>query len=234
MSDFYSYLTEDKPVKVFISWSGEKSKAVAKLLKTWISDMIQAIDPWVSDDNLERGVIWFSEISKALREVDVGIICLTEENKNAPWILFETGALSGGADDPRICTFLVDLDPADVQQPLSQYNHTFPTKESLYSLIKTLNSKLDKDQLDTAKLNRIFEHSWTEFETKFNEILKQYGDNKPPKPKTREELLLEEVLYSVRTIEKKLASTPVMPSSSDVADETINKIASYWGQWQKY
>lgn len=203
MKNLYSYLIGDREVKVFISWSGEKSKAVAKLLKTWISDTIQAIEPWFSEEDIERGAIWFTEISKSLHEVSASIICLTNENKNKSWILFEAGALSGGKDDNRVCTFLIDLDSSNVQQPLAQFNHTFPTKESVLSLLKTLNSKLETGRLEPEQLNRIFKKNWPDFESEFNKILAQYNDEKTPIEKTHQDIMLDEILNAVHNIENK-------------------------------
>lgn len=204
MTNLYSYLTRDREMKLFISWSGEKSKAVAILIRNWISDIIQAIDPWMSEKDIDRGAIWFSEISKVIENVTVSIICVTKENKNKPWVLFEAGALSGGESENRVCTFLVDLEPSEIQQPLAQFNHTVPTKESLYELLKTLNSKITVGKLNEQQLNRIFEKNWLDFEKQFNEILDKYPTNEVIKEKTPQEEMLEEILYTVRSIERKV------------------------------
>lgn len=42
-------------MKVFISWSGETSKKVALALKAWLPNVIQALDPWMSDKDIEKG-----------------------------------------------------------------------------------------------------------------------------------------------------------------------------------
>ena len=83
-------------MKVFLSWSGERSKAVAELLNNWLCCVIQAARPWISTRDIDRGALWFSEINEQLQDTSVGIICLTQENKNKPWILFEAGALTKG------------------------------------------------------------------------------------------------------------------------------------------
>lgn len=80
-------------MKVFLSWSGSKSKRLAEILHTWIPSVIQAAKPYFSPDDIEKGTRWYPEVSKELKKSNVGIICLTRENLEAPWILFETGAL---------------------------------------------------------------------------------------------------------------------------------------------
>ncbi|HHQ6082069.1 TPA: TIR domain-containing protein, partial [Enterobacter hormaechei subsp. steigerwaltii] len=111
-------------MKVFISWSGQRSKVVAEIFSDWLKCVIQASQPWISTRDIDRGAIWFSEINDKLKDVSVGVVCLTQENKNKPWILFETGALAKGLTTNRVCTFLIDLNPEDLQDPLAQFNHT--------------------------------------------------------------------------------------------------------------
>ena len=127
-------------MRVFISWSGDRSRAVAELLDEWLQCVIQALDPWMSSKDIDRGSIWFSEISDSLRDTKVGIVCLSQDNKNKPWILFESGALAKGLYSARVCTFLIDLESTDVSNPLAQFNHTFPTKESVWGLVALLHN----------------------------------------------------------------------------------------------
>lgn len=119
-------LREYLVMKIFISWSGRRSQAVAEMLNDWIKCVLQASRPWLSTRDIDRGALWFSEIHDQLRDTSVGIICLTQENKERPWILFESGALAKGLSSNRVCTFLIDLKPSDLQDPLAQFNHTSP------------------------------------------------------------------------------------------------------------
>jgi hypothetical protein len=116
-------------MKVFISWSGELSKAVAQLLETWLTSVLHATRPWVSTHGIESGSVWFTEVRNQLNETPDGIICMTHENRSAPWIHFEAGALANGLAKNRVCTLLINLKPADVENPMAQYNHTLPTKD---------------------------------------------------------------------------------------------------------
>jgi hypothetical protein len=138
----------EKKMKVFISWSGDRSRAVAEVLSDWIKCVLQASEPWISTRHIDRGSLWFSEINEKLRDISVGIVCLTQENKDKPWILFESGALAKGLSGNRVCTFLVDLQPHDLTDPLAQFNHTKPNKESVWELVRTLNSCLIERALD--------------------------------------------------------------------------------------
>ena len=81
-------------MKVFISWSGEFSRKAAESLSKWIQIIIQTVDVFYSPDDIEKGENWNNRLSEELEQSNFGIICLTPENIKAPWILFETGALS--------------------------------------------------------------------------------------------------------------------------------------------
>lgn len=51
-------------MKIFISWSGERSQKIAELFKDWIQCVIQAAKPWISSHDVDRGALWYTEISK--------------------------------------------------------------------------------------------------------------------------------------------------------------------------
>ena len=48
----------------------------------------------MSDEDIDKGAVWFGEIYKALDASKFGVIALTAEKQDAPWVLFEAGALT--------------------------------------------------------------------------------------------------------------------------------------------
>ena len=60
-------------MRVFISWSGVRSTAVAELLKHWIRCVLQASRPWISTRDIDRGALWFSVVSDILKDTSVGV-----------------------------------------------------------------------------------------------------------------------------------------------------------------
>src|ERR1044072_5215754 len=128
-------------MKVFISWSGELSRDVASLLRSWIQDVLQETETWISTDDIDKGSMWFSDISEELADTSVGILCLTQDNKDSNWVLFEAGALSKGLFKNRVCPFLINLRNTDLKPPLLLFNATLPTKTDLLNLIKTINAE---------------------------------------------------------------------------------------------
>jgi len=190
-------------MKVFLSWSGQRSKEVANLLSDWLCCVIQASRPWISTRDLDRGSLWFGEINDQLKDTTVGIICLTQENKTRPWILFEAGALAKGLSTSRVCTLLVDLEPKDIEDPLAQFNHTFPTSESVLGLVKTLNSTLASNGLDNRILEQVFNTYWPQFEQRFAKILSNTESQPPSKPRPKEDVL-GEILENTRMLNSKI------------------------------
>lgn len=101
-------------MKVFLSWSGERSRLVAEFLSDWIKYVLHSTDPWLSTRDIDRGSIWFEELTKHLSKTNFGIILLTKSNFDKPWILFESGALSKGLSFNKICVFLIDLNSSEI------------------------------------------------------------------------------------------------------------------------
>ena len=89
-------------MKVFISWSGERSKIVAEALRDWLPAVIQSVKPWVSSKDIDKGSRSFAEIQAQLKDAQFGIACLTPENLTEMWIHFESGAVAKavGNDHP--------------------------------------------------------------------------------------------------------------------------------------
>lgn len=213
-------------MKVFVSWSGQRSKAVAELISDWIKCVLQASHPWISTRDIDKGAIWFSEISDQLKDTAAGIVCLTQENKNKPWILFETGALAKGLSTNRVCTFLIDLQPSDIEDPLAQFNHTMPERTSMWGLTCSLNNCLDSQRLDERILKQVFETYWPQFEAGFKKAL---ADNKPTEvvePRS-EESILSEILRNTRSLTTRIREIEMKVEDGRIfgASNTASSIA---------
>src|ERR1700687_1036205 len=124
---------------VFISWSGPLAEAVAQHLDSWLPSVIQSVKTWISSNDIEKGSIWSAELNDAL-STSVGIICVTRENKEAPWLLFEAGALSKGQTKARVCPLLIDIQKRDLEPPLSHFNLTIPEHDDMLKLVKAINA----------------------------------------------------------------------------------------------
>src|SRR4051812_44421684 len=108
-------------MKVFISWSGQKSRDVAIVLRDWLPLVINSIDPFVSSEDISAGARWQGEIAGALEATNFGLVCVTKENQGSPWLNFEAGALAKAVDSSRVVPLAIDLKPSDIENPLGQF-----------------------------------------------------------------------------------------------------------------
>lgn len=210
-------------MKIFISWSGERSKQVAELLNQWIQCVLQAVDPWLSSKDIDRGSLWFAEITNELSNTQNGIVCLTKSNINNPWILFEAGAIAKGLASSRVYTFLIDLVSTEVKDPLAQFNHTGPTRKDLYKLIRTINSGLESQALKEPILSNVFDTYWPQFEESFKRIIENTKNEDVIIERPKEEIL-NEILNSVRGIDRRLTKV----------EEIDNNVSPNYRIYKKY
>ena len=82
---------------VFIGWSGDRSKKLAVALRESLKNVFEDLDVWMSESEIEVGSLWIEKLNRALNSSSFGVLCLTPENLNAPWLLFEAGSLAKGA-----------------------------------------------------------------------------------------------------------------------------------------
>lgn len=75
-------------MKIFISWSGERSKYIAVALKEWLPLVLHDLKPWVSDKDITAGERWAQAVAGELDTSNFGILCVTPENVKNEWILF--------------------------------------------------------------------------------------------------------------------------------------------------
>jgi hypothetical protein len=142
-------------MKIFLSWSGPRSGAVAVALKKLLREVFgNKVKPFYSPEEIERGVKWSQAIDDALRDTDFGIICLTHDNLDSHWIYYEAGALYK-SQDSRIWTFLHGLEHRDVPYPLKDFQHTVAQRDDIRQLLKEINKQLGAAGSEPLKLSSL-------------------------------------------------------------------------------
>ena len=126
-------------MKVFLSWSGERSKAVATALSTWLADVIQSVVRWMSDHDIQAGSRWGANLDSELEQTNFGVLCLESDNLEKPWLLFEAGSLAKSISIARVVPYRLDVSATDVKPPLSQFQGVDATKEGTLKLIQSIN-----------------------------------------------------------------------------------------------
>ncbi len=161
-------------MKIFISWSGDLSNKVAIHLRDFLKHVIQATHPYMTAMDAPKGAIWLNEIIDNLNESKFGIVCLTKESLNSPWLLFETGALSKqfGKNKARVWTIIIDgLSDEEIPEPLSIFQHTRVNEDDMLQLFTNVNNELAEHKLDKAFLAETFKTWWPKFLNEYETAL---------------------------------------------------------------
>lgn len=156
-------------MKIFVSWSGDFSHAVAKALKDWLPNVIQAVEVFLSSEDIAKGSQWFHELGKVLDESSFGILCLTRQNLGAPWVLYEAGALGKHFGQARVVPLLIDLKMPDLEGPLAQFNAAELEKDEIAKLVSAINAHLQPAPLSAEKLKKAFKTWWPTLEKSLNQ-----------------------------------------------------------------
>lgn len=195
-------------MKIFISWSGKHSHQVATTLKEWLPYIFNGIQLFVSSEDIRKGKRWPLEVSKELDVSNFGIVCLTPDNLDAPWLLFEAGALSKSVKEASVFTLLVGgLKNSDIDGPLSHFQHTLFEKEDFFKLVSAINEGHEQAKQEAARLRKIFDKFWDELEASISKTVK--SEAKPEKRQRSSEEILDKLLELTSYIARK------MPDSSE-------------------
>jgi MoaA/NifB/PqqE/SkfB family radical SAM enzyme len=159
-------------MQVFISWSGIRSKQLARAVSTWVSSAVQTSKPWLSEIDIEKGERWNKAVSDRLEDSHIGIVCLTPENLTAPWIHFEAGALAKTGNS-RVCVILFEVDPNDVPATLAQFQCTTISEEDFAQLAVTINKAAERAGETAAPdvvIRRASAAAWSEFQAQAKQV----------------------------------------------------------------
>jgi hypothetical protein len=170
-------------MKIFISWSGEKSRIFAEAFKPWLEQVLPGTDVWLSSEDIDKGTIWFTEIINELEKCHCGVLCITKGNYLAPWIHFEAGAMIKGLGKSRIATILLDLDYGELKQPLNQFNGLRLDRVGARHLVKSFN-KVSERPIREAIVERSFEAFWPELKEAYTRLFPETVDLKGDEKKS--------------------------------------------------
>jgi len=193
-------------MRVFISWSGVRSKVMATALKTWLSDVFQDVHTWMSEHDLDAGMQWSSHLSEQLEAASFGILCLTPDNLTSPWLLFEAGALSKIVKSARVVPYRLALKATDVGYPLAQFQGVDADEDGTFKLLQSLNSSREVP-LPDERLKRLFNKWWPDLQKQLQGVPSHQSETTQ---KRTERSLLEEILQLVR--QQSQVAQPPAPS----------------------
>jgi hypothetical protein len=152
-----------KIMKVFLSWSGERSHKLAIALSDWLPMIINSIEPYISS-KIKIGSRWIAELETNLNESEVGIICLTKDSLQSQWLFFEAGAISKSVENNLVCPYLLDIEPDEIPSPLTQFQYAKANKDDTWKLVCSINEALREKSISEEVLKRSFKNSWNYLE----------------------------------------------------------------------
>lgn len=194
-------------MKVFISWSGNKSHKVGLVFREWLPSVIQSLEPYVSSEDIDKGARWSTDIAKELEDSTFGILCVTKDNLHAPWLSFEAGALSKTMDKAFVTPFLFDIKRSEVNGPILQFQSTIFEKEDIKKLIHTLNKACGEFGISETMLDKAFEVWYPTLENELNALREsdeKIDSDRKTQTDTHSSEIIEEILELSRDNQKLL------------------------------
>jgi hypothetical protein len=152
---------------VFISWSKERSHALALAVAKFLPLALPQTEVFISDA-IPKGERWDEEIHRHLKSARVGIACVTGENVKEAWLMYEAGAIAG-ALDRRLIPLLLDVAKGDLGQPLGGFQACEISRDEMRKLCSSVNDYLEK-KLPAATREEFFDAFWPRFEASVNAI----------------------------------------------------------------
>jgi len=204
-------------VELFVSWSGEKSRAIAEVLRAWIPCVLQGVHPFVSSQDIEAGSRWGVDVASRLDSADFGLVVITRENMSAAWINFEAGALSRtvGESTAKVAVLLTDIDREDLKGPLTSFQNTRFEEDDVRQLVESMNV-VTSPQLSDVQLQTVFDKWWPDLEAEVVRVNSDFPSHPGRGPVRNQEDILAEVLALLRN-ESRVGSLVVEDDRS--ADE---------------
>jgi hypothetical protein len=178
-------------MKVFLSWSGEKSRVVAEALRDWLPKVVQEVKPFMSAEDIAAGTRWEQRIAHELKDTGFGVLCVTRENQSAPWLNFEAGAIAKQVDSSRVVPLAVDLTVADLKPPLGHFQAKEMSQSGIFDVLQSINELADAPRPDLPELLNVW---WPHLKPK----LEAASSASASEPVRSERELLEELVAMVR------------------------------------
>jgi hypothetical protein len=188
-------------MRVFLSWSGESSRQLALALRDWLPLVLHYVQPWMSNADIPAGERWASLVGRELEMSEFGILCLTRENHDRPWVMFEAGALARSVSESAVCPFLIDLSISDVSGPLTQFQAKKSDREGTLELLTAINGKAPQP-VPSGRLSELFAVLWPKLEANIADLPSASpADSDAPAPIRDERIVLDDLVAAVRSLE---------------------------------
>jgi hypothetical protein len=160
----------------FLSWSGALSGEIVSYIKRDILDPVfgDRIEPFISSE-IGAGSLFAPEIFGRLKNSDFGIVCITAENIEKPWVSFECGGLIKNGKKDNLYVILVDISIEMLRrlnQPLSEFQAVRLDRDGIINLIKKISASIL--EVESAGYENRIHRNWDTHAEKFADILQRH------------------------------------------------------------
>ncbi|HSY52715.1 MAG TPA: toll/interleukin-1 receptor domain-containing protein [Thermoanaerobaculia bacterium] len=187
-------------MKIFISWSGERSQLLAQALHAWLPLVLHYVKPWLSEADVAAGDRWAQAVAKELESSNFGVICVTPENLGSPWVLFEAGALAKSMQGTKVIPLLFNLEFSDISGPLAQFQAKKFERGGLAEVVHSINQSADQP-VPEDRARQLFTALWPELEKQLESVPNQASTEKHMRPQHE---ILEELVTGVRGLDARV------------------------------
>jgi hypothetical protein len=222
------------------------------VFRDWLPSVLQTVTPYVSSEDIDKGARWSTDIAKELEASAYGILLVTRENVNAPWLNFEAGALGKAIDKSRVSPFLFGIKRPEIKEgPILQFQSTLFEKQELVKLLNSVNRACEEQALEDSRLEKVFEVWWSSLETDLNKLLSEPEQEAKPPTEARNDAIgaysdiLEELLELVRS-QQRLLNSPEDLLPRGYLSETLSRsglstpnplaikdLETYWSEFRE-
>jgi hypothetical protein len=186
-------------MKVFISWSGERSQLLAHALRDWLPLVLHYVKPWLSEADVAAGERWAQAVAKELEASNFGVICVTPENLASPWVLFEAGALAKSMQGTKVIPVLFNLEFSDISGPLAQFQAKKFERGGLAEVVHSINQSAEQP-IPEDRARQLFNALWPELEKQLSSIPDAAPTEKHMRPQHE---IIEELVTGVRGLDSR-------------------------------
>ena len=106
-------------MKIYLSWSGELGRRASGVLRDALDQLLPNLEIWSPGSDIAAGMRWRDELQHAIQTSDLALVCVTNDSRSSPWLLYEVGVISGHAI--TVMLWLVDVDASELVGPLAQF-----------------------------------------------------------------------------------------------------------------
>lgn len=123
-------------MKIYLSWSGELGRRASEALSSALRQLIPELEVWSPGSDISAGARWVDQTRDAIRASQVALVCVTNDSRGAPWLLYELGVMASSGS--TVVPWLVDIEPSDLEGPLQQFQALRSDAQSFRQLVELI------------------------------------------------------------------------------------------------